>query len=507
MSSQDAKRAIKNTFFLFIRMVIVLLIGLYTSRVILRVLGFDDFGIYNVVGSVVIFFSFLNNALTNATSRFLTYELGCRNNEGLKTTYSTSITLHIVLAVVLLIILEAGGVWFVNNELNISANRMRAVNWCFQFSLFTFCIGVIKVPFNSTIIAYEKMNFFALVTIVEKLLQLVVVFVISRSSIDKLVCYSLLLFLVALFILVLNIVYCRATFKNCSYEISWNRNLIRKFVSYSGYSMLVNCADIISVQSRNVFFNWFVGTLANAALGVANQVISLFNMFVDNFSKAFQPQIIKSYAANDKSYFMNLLFSSSKINYYMILFISIPIILNIDYLLNVWLDDYPELTVPFIKAIVIYTMIDSFQQPLWTAVHATGILKVHQIMIASIKILSIPLTYLLLYLGYSSVLTLYLWSALNLICAFARTLYLRKLISLPLGRYLKDVIIRIVLVTMLVLPISFIFSEVFINGFSHLIITSFISSAILLLSVFFIGINYNERRFLINMISNKIHNF
>lgn len=506
MSQQAAKRALKNSVFLFVRMVIVLLIGLYTSRVILRELGFDNFGIYNVVGSVVIFFSFLNAALTNATSRYLTFELGTGNIENLRRTYTMAIKAHIILAAALFIALEIAGVWFVNNKLNIDADRINAANWCFQFSLLTFVMKVIRVPFNSNIIAHEKMNFFAVISVAEKLLQLGIVFMLSVSELDKLIFYSFLLLVVSVVVFVAYYVYCRKNFHDCIVIRYWDFSIIKKFASYSGYSMLVNGADGIGLQCRSIFFNWFVGTLANAALGVANQVITLMNTFVDNFSKAIQPQIIKSYASGDRQYFMAILYSASKLNYCLFISICIPVILNLDFILTLWLDKYPSLTVPFVKAIIIYMIFDTIQYPFVLAVHATGNLKTHQIMIASIKILSIPATYLVLYLGYSPVVALYFWAGLNIICSVARTIYMKRLIGLFIGRYVKDVVFRIFIVTILAIPFPYYLSKTLAGDWQKLIITTAVSIITIGLSSFFIGLNKREKEFVINLIPIKFFN-
>jgi O-antigen/teichoic acid export membrane protein len=499
MSQKNATQALKNTLFLYVRMLVVMIIGLYTSRVILSTLGFEDFGIYNVVGSVVIFFSFLNAALTNATSRYLTYELGTGDRKRLNETYSMAINSHLILALGLFVLMEAGGVWFVNHRLNIAPERMTAANWCYQFSLLVFCLSVIRVPFHSNVIAHEKMDFYAVASIVEASLKLGIVFMLLASPVDKLITYSILMAAVALVILLVYIIYCRVALMDCRFMRFWDSKMLGRFASYSGYSMLVNGADGVTVQCRNVFFNWFTGTLANAAMGIANQVISLLNVFVESFSQALRPQIIKSYAAGEHGYFMQLLYSASKMNYYLFLLISIPIALNLDYILTLWLDNYPPLTAPFVLAIMAYTAFDVFQQPLWQAVHATGNLKVHQIMIASIKIMAIPATYVALWLGYSPVVALYLWAGLNMVCAIARTLYMRKLIGLELGRYLREVVLKIVVVTLLSLPIPLVLSWVIEREWLQLVVTTFTGLTVTAAASYFIGLSSTEKHFLHNL--------
>ena len=499
MSQQNATQALKNTLFLYVRMLVVMIIGLYTSRVILSTLGFEDFGIYNVVGSVVIFLSFLNSALTNATSRYLTFELGAGDQQKLNETYSMAINAHFILAVALFIVMEVGGVWFVNHRLNIAAERMTAANWCYQFSLLVFCLSIIRVPFHSNVIAHEKMDFYAVASIVEASFKLGIVFLLLASPIDKLISYSFLMAAVSVVMLLVYIIYCKVALMDCHFKRFWDGKMLQRFASYSGYSMLVNGADGVTVQCRNVFFNWFTGTLANAAMGIANQVISLLNVFVESFSQALRPQIIKSYAAGEHNYFMQLLYSASKMNFYLFLLIGIPIALNLDYILTLWLGDYPPLTAPFVLAIMAYTAFDVFQQPLWQAVHATGNLKVHQIMIASIKIIAIPATYIALYLGYSPVVALYLWAGLNMVCAVARTLYMRKLISLSLGRYCREVVLRIVVVTLLSLPLPLMLSWLVDSEWLQLVLTTLTALLVTATVSYYIGLSATEKHFLHNL--------
>lgn len=499
MSQENATKALKNTLFLYIRMFVVMIIGLYTSRVILNTLGFEDYGIYNVVGSVVVFFSFLNAALTNATSRYLTYELGAGDKRRLCETYSMAINAHVILALALFVVMEIGGVWFVNHKLVIAPERMTAANWCYQFSLAVFCLSIIRVPFRSSVIAHEKMDFYAVSSIVEATLKLGTLFLLLASPVDKLISYSVLMAAVAAVMLLAYIIYCKVALMDCKYIRYWNNKMLRRFATYSGYSMLVNGADGVTVQCRNVFFNWFTGTLANAAMGIANQVISLLGVFVDSFSQAMRPQIIKSYAAGDHRYFMQLLFSASKMNYYLFLLISIPVALNLDFILALWLDKYPPLTEPFVMAIMAYIAFDVFQEPLWMAVHATGNLKVHQIMIASIKIMAVPITYAVLWLGYSPVVTLYIWAGLNLVCAIARTLYMRKLIGLDLRSYCRDVVLKLVVVTLLSVPLPLLLSWMIEREWLQLITTTVVAVTVTAGAAYFIGLSATEKKFIQNL--------
>lgn len=489
----------KNTLFLFLRMGVVLVISLYTSRVVLQMLGINDYGLYNVVGSVVWFFTFLNIALTNATSRYITYELGAGNAEKIRQTYAMAVNTHAILALAMLVIMETGGLWFLNHRVVIPPDRVVASNWCFQFSVLLFCASIMKVPLHSNVIAHEKMSFYAWTSMGEAALKLLLIILMIHSAFDKLILYSGILFAVSLVVLAVYVVYNRRVFADTRYIRFWDGKMIKQFLSYSGYSMLVNGADGMTVSSRNIFFNWFSTAVANAAMGIANQVISLFNVFVDSFSQAFRPQIIKSYAAGDRGYFMQLIYSTSKIYYYLFLLITLPVLLNLRFVLTLWLSEYPPDTEPFVFAIVAYLIFDVFQMPLVTAVHATGKLRTHQIMISVIKIICIPVTYVALWLGGTPELTLFIWAALNFVCAVARTIYMRRLIGISLRRYATDVVLKMIAVTLVSVPLPLWLAWQIDNSWVQLVVTCLLSVLMVGLASFFIGINRQERQFVLSL--------
>lgn len=499
MSESNAQRVAKNTGFLFIRTFLVLLVTLYTSRVVLRTLGFEDFGLYNVVGSVVVFFSFLQAALNNATYRYLAYELGTGDSTKLKQVYSMAINSHGLLAVLVFVLLEIGGVWFLNNKLNIEPERIHAANWTFQFSLITFCINIIRTPFNSNIIAHEHMNFYALISIIEVVLRLGIVFLLVWSPTDKLITYAALLAAVSVIVMICYVAYCHHSFKDCQYERYWNANLLRQFTAYSGWSLLVNVADVTTTQCMSIFFFNILGAIANAALGVANQVISALNQFLQTFTQAFNPQIIKNYAAGRYDAFMRMIYSTSKISYFLLLLLAIPVVLNIHYILRIWLGKYPEETPAFVQMIIIYSLIDAIQAPLWTAVHATGRIRTHQILMASIKILAIPSIWVILHFGGTGTEAIAIWALLNLACAIVRTIYMHHHIHLDLYHYFRYVIIPAALVTIIVVPITYCIVTSISQAAVGFFLSTLISVVLTCISCYVIGLNKDERKLLKTM--------
>lgn len=495
----NTQRIARNTCFLYIRMMIVMSVSLFTSRVVLHTLGFEDFGIYNVVGSVVVFMSFLQAALRNATFRYITYTIGIRDQTQLKRIFSMAINGHILLALALFILMELGGVWFLNHNLNIDINRLQAANWVYQFSLLTFCISIVRSPLESCILAYERMDFYAITSIVEIVLKLAIVYLLTVLPMDKLVAYASLTNGVALILFLWYVAYCRRQFAYCSYIRVWDYTILRQFASYSGWSLLVNGACITRNQSINIFFNIFLGVFANAALGIANQVVSALNTFVTNFTQAFKPQLIKSWAAKDYRYFMRLIFSSSKVSYYLLLWVTIPVAVNIRFFLEGWLVDYPPMADVYIITILMYFLVDALQEPLVVAVHATGNLRFHQIMIASIVLLVIPAAYLMLCFGCSGTSVLAVNALANVLCGVARTLHMKRLIGLKLFDYLYKVILRVVLVTCLSVLIPFYLSQQLDATWTSVIGVALVSLLLTGFICFFVGFDKDEKQLLLSI--------
>lgn len=503
-NQENTKRVAKNTLFLFFRMVLVLCVGLYTSRVVLNTLGVEDYGIYNLVGSVVVLFSFLQQALTNATYRYLAYEQGKNDMKRLKRTFSMAVNAHVILATVILFLCEIGGVWFLNNKLVVPEGRIFAANVAFQFSMLCFCINIIKTPYNSSIIAHERMNFYAYTSIVEVVLKLAIVYILVIFDFDKLILYSFLIFCIGLFMFGWYWIQCKRLFEECTYTKCWDSGMIKGMMNYSGWSVIVNAVDVSVNQSILFFFNIFFGVVANAAMGVANQVNSHLSNFLSSFTQSFNPQIIKSYASGDKDYFMKLIFSTSKLSYYMLLFASVPILLNIDFILDLWLKTPPEGTSTFIILVIGYSLVDAYSAPLWIGVHATGKLRTHQLLMSSIKILNIPIAYFLLKCGLPAWTALGLKMGLNIVCSIVRPCYVKSLYGLPLRQYLKQVWVVVYLVTALLLPLPIYVASLFEPSWNRLLMSSSIYVLLFIPIVYFIGLNGIERNLLKKMILNKI---
>ena len=333
-TTENNKRIAKNTLLLYFRMLFLMAVSLYTSRVVLNALGVEDFGIYNVVGGVVAMFSVLSGSLSTAISRFITYELGKGNKENLNKIFSSAVTIQFGLAGIIILLAETIGIWFLNIKMNIPEVRMEAANWVFQFSILTFAINLISVPYNASIIAHEKMSAFAYISILEAVGKLTIAYLITISPIDKLIFYAILMCAVALVVRLTYGNYCKRHFSECTYHFSWDKLLLKQMFGFAGWNFIGASSAILRDQGGNVVINLFCGPTVNAARGIAFQVNNAVNQFVTNFMTALNPQITKSYASGDKEYMMTLIFQGARLSFYMLFLLSLPILVNTHYILT-----------------------------------------------------------------------------------------------------------------------------------------------------------------------------
>ena len=373
MPSENTRRIAKNTVMLYIRMLLIMAVTLYTSRVVLNVLGVEDFGIYNVVGGIVVMFSFLNGAMATSTQRFLSFSLGKNDQEQVARVFSMSMTTHISIALIVLLLAETFGLWIFYRYLNIPPERMGAAQWVYQLSVLTFCISIIRVPYNAGIIAYERMSFYAYISIVEVCLKLGMVILLQYLGSDKLILYALLMALTTGIVTFIYKLYCCKTFSVCRYHYFWDKHLYKELISFSGWSLFGSAANVGVQQGINILLNVFFGVVTNAALGIANQVSSAVSQLVGNFQTAFNPALVKSYASGDYSYFVRLIFQTSRFSYFLLFIIALPLYLCMPFVLKVWLDIVPEYTVVFCRWMLVFVLIDAVSAPLWIGCNYSGL--------------------------------------------------------------------------------------------------------------------------------------
>jgi len=502
--SESNKKIAKNTALLYVRMLLTMFVSLYTSRVVLKVLGVDNFGIYNVVGGIVIMLSFLNSAMSSATQRYFSFQLGKKDYKQLKKIFSITVNIHFFIALLVVLLAETLGLWFLNSILNIPETRMVAANCVYQFSVATLFMTVVTVPYNAAIIAHERMNIYAYISIFEVLAKLVVVYLIQVLDGDKLTIYATLLFPIATFVPAIYWFYCKRNFQECSYSWVWDRDKYKEILSYAGWNLWGNLAVVGFDQGINLLLNIFFGPTVNAARGVAYQVNSAISNFVSNFQLALNPQIFKSYAANKLEYMQRLVFQGSRLSYYLLLLLTLPVLFQTELILRWWLKVVPDYTVTFTQLILINALITSLSGSLITAAQATGRIRVYQSIVGGILLLNVPLSYIFLKSGSSPSSTMIIMIVINFLALIARLFLLQRLGVLNSYLYIKRVILNVFLVTALVVGIVYSFiSFISFDEFYEFVFRSIFIESISVLCIYLVGLSQDEKFYIRSLFFNK----
>ena len=499
------KRIAKNTLLLYFRMFLTMAIGLYTSRIVLKTLGISDYGIYNLVGGIITMLSFLNAAMVSSSQRFISYELGRKDKARLKNVFSTSLNIHILIAIIALVLGETIGLWFINTYLNIESDRMGAANWVYQCSIITFMINVISVPYNSCIIAHEKMSAFAYISILEVSLKLIIVFLLLLISYDKLIVYAILVLLVSIIIRYCYTIYCKRNFEECTYQFYFEKPLFKDMFSFAGWSVLGNIGFSFKDQVSNIILNIFYGTSLNAARGIGMQVNSIVNTFSTNLSMALNPQITKQYAAGNMEESRKLVYAGSRYTFYLLTLITIPIIINVDYILELWLGIVPEYTSYFLILTLITSLLYAVSGCVTTAIQAVGKIKIFQIGICILMILELPVAYLLLYWEYPPYTVMYPTIITYTIAIFFRFYLIRKMVAgYSFKYYVNKVLIPCLVIFILSWILCYSTNNLFKTGFFSLICSSGLSVIIISTIIYYIGMNKSERTLVLHHIKKLI---
>lgn len=498
---QSNKRIAKNTMLLYLRMLFIMIISLFTSRINLQSLGTEDFGIYNVVGGVVAMFSVFSGSLATAISRFITFELGKKDKERLSKVFSTAVSIQIVLAIFIIIIAEIAGIWFLNNKMVIPENRLDAANWVLQLSILSFAVNLISVPYNAAIIAHEKMSAFAYISIFEVAVKLIICYSLFITPVDKLVTFAILLFILSISLRLIYGIYCKRNFEECHYQFVLDKNLFKDIAGFAGWSSFTLVAYSLYNSGLNILLNLFFGPVVNAARGITVQVQNAVQGFSRNFQTALNPQIIKSYAEGDLQRVYSLIFVGSKFSFFLMYFLSLPIILEADVILSIWLKDVPEHTVAFVRLILVVVTIDSIGGPLYCAQQATGKIRNFQLITGILMLLILPVSYIALKLGAEAEAVYIVYISILSIVQLLSIILIHKMIKMPLNGYLKEVGLKIifVVVTSIILPLTVYhyFSNGGITAFFIVCTTCVMSTMI---SIYFCGLSQKER----SLVNSKI---
>ena len=494
-NSENNKRIVRNTAALYVRMLLMMAISLYTSRVVLQTLGVVDYGIYNVVGGVVTMIAFLNGALSTATQRYLNYEMGKGNSDGLSKVFSMSFWCFCMIALAAVIVAETVGLWFVINKLNIPAERADVALWVYHISVLTFVVELLVVPYKASIIAHEKMSVYAYISIAEVSLKLILIYLLVVIDADKLRLYASMMFIATLLICYIDKLYCSRHFAECNVRLVWDRMLFKGLFSFSGWMLVGTITYILSTQGVNMLINIFFGAAVNAARGIALQVSNAINSFVTNFMMAVRPQIVKSYANGEHEYMYKLVFSSSKLSFYLLLIFTTPVFFYAEPVLGLWLDTVPEYTVLFTRLVLISTLVTTFYTPIGYASQASGKIRDYQLTIAAGFLLIFVCTYFLYKLGYGVEWTFYIAILIDIIGLLVRLVLLKKVIDFPLWPYLKTVGVPIVVIFTLVYFLSFAYKCFFVPSsfFSVVLGVGWCGIIAAALSLLF-GLDHSEKR-------------
>ena len=494
-TSANNKRIAKNTLLLYVRTLFVMVVSLYTSRVVLNTLGVSDYGIYNVVGGVVTMFGFINSSMTSATQRYITFALGKGDMTQLQKVFCTALQIHVFISVLIIVLGETVGLWFMYTQMQIPESRMDAAFWVLQCSIISTAIMIISVPYNADIIAHEKMSAFAYISILEVVLKLAVVFLLLVFSYDKLILYAFLILMVQLLIRFCYSYYCNRHFEESKYHHVWDKTLFKEMTGFAGWSMFGNLSGVLFGQGLNMLLNVFFGPVVNAARAVSVQVQGAIQQFVGNFQMALNPQITKTYATGKMDDMHKLMYRSARFSFYLLFFLSLPVLFETEFILTVWLKNVPESAVIFLRIMICISLIYTLSNPLMVANQATGKVKRYQAICGSILLMILPVSYVCLKLGCPAYSVFIVHFVMEFIAQLARMIILRPLIGIQVSDYIKNIYIKVLSVTGLSVVVPFI---IYLN-MTDSVLRFFTVCITCILSVgtvaYTVGLSSNERCF------------
>lgn len=492
--SNNNKRIAKNTMFLYFRMGLILIVSLFSTRVVIQALGVEDYGIYNVVSGFVTMFAFLNTSMSNGVQRFYNFSLGRKNDYTITEVFNTSLQIQGILAVILFVLLETVGLWYMYNEMVIPEDRLNSALWVFQFSVVSLLVIVMQIPFSASIMAYERMDYYAYVSIFDVLAKLGIAFAIKHSNLDRLLLYGLLNLIVTSIGFVLYYLYAKHNFRELKTVFCVKKDLFKPMLSFSGWNVFGSFSYMLKSQGLNMLLNVFFGPVVNAARGVSNMVMSAIHGFQTNIVIAFRPQLVQSYAAGDFRRVEKLFFSLSKVSFILLSLLSIPVIIEIKYILNIWLgNDVPDYTIPFTILVLINMVISSLNTPVSQVVHATGRMKNYQIGTSLAVCSIIPISWVFLKLGFNATTVYWISLVVTIINQIICNVLLKRVFDYNIISYLKNVIFPCISFAILSPIIPFIITYLFPSSFIRLVLVSFISLASSIIIAILVILDKSER--------------
>ena len=494
MSTSNNSRIARNTLFLYIRMFFVLFVSLYTTRVILHALGVVDYGINNVVGGFVSMFAFLNTSMSNGIQRFYNYNIGSEGEASITSVYNTALLIQIILAVIVLVLLETIGLWYINTKMVIPADRLGVANWLYQFSVFSLVLVVLQIPYSAAIMAHERMDYYALVSIIDVSLKLAFALILPHISFDKLFVFGLYSFGIAALNFLMYFVYCKRRFKSIIVQRTFHRSLFQEMLSFSGWNVFGTFAYMLKGQGLNILLNAFFGPVVNAARGVSIMINNAIHGFQSNIVVSFRPQIVQSYAENKVSRVKSLMFSLSKLSYLMLFMLSMPVIIELPFILNLWLgNEVPDYTIPFTVLILANMIISSLTTPTSQVVHATGKMKNFQIGTSIVVCSILPISWIFLKLGASPVSVYIVSLSMTIINHGVCLWLLKKVFPYSIWEYSKQVLLPCFLVTVIASFLTWGTHQLFAESFVRMVVIAVIGVSTTVASAYIIAFNQYER--------------
>jgi O-antigen/teichoic acid export membrane protein len=498
-------RILKNTLALYLRMLITMAVGLFTARVVLQALGVEDYGIYNLVGGFVAMFAFIRGSLQTAASRFFAFEIGRGDQGDVRSYFRSVFTLHLLIIPVLVILLETVGLFFLKAKLNIPLERMPSAMWAFHFSVFGTCLSVIQIPLLAMVIAHEKMGVYAYLSIFDAVLKVAVAVLVSYSPYDKLITYAALLMISPVGLTALFHLFCRRSFQSYSLRPMFERRMIRELFSYTGWSFWGSFAHIMKMQGVNILLNIFFGPVVNAARGIALQVNSMVMSFSQNFTMALNPQIIKNYSSNDLRAMFRLMTWGGKLSFFLLLFLSLPVLFEADFLLHLWLGTVPEHTVAFVQILLIDSLIGSFAYVMATSIQATGKIKLFQLVVGGLFLFNIPVSYVVLNLGFPPVSTAIVSVVISVVAMFARLWVLKRQIpQFPVRMFICDAIGPSVLVAISAIILPFYVKTLLLEEWYSFFASAFACSFSVICFIWLFGMSFDERHYVVKSVKARL---
>lgn len=501
-SSENNKRVAKNTLFLYLRMIIVMGITFYTTRALLTVLGVEDYGVYNVVCGFVSMFSFLNTSMTNGIQRFYTFEIGNNGENEISKIFSHAVVIQIVMALVVLFVVETFGLWYLYNKMVIPDGRFSASMWIFQFAMIQLFLVMVTVPFSAAVMAYEKMDFYALVSIIDAILKLVIVLMLPYAPFDTLVYYGALMTLLSVLNYVLNWGYSKRRFKNISFNTQWDKNLFVSMLSFSGWNIFGTVSHMMQGQGVNLILNAFWGTIVNTANGVATQINSAVNSLTVGFVTAVRPQMIKSYASGNMEYLKKMYYSVSKLTFFLVMILAVPLIGEVDVILDVWLGSgkYPEMTTLFCQLTMFMTLCNSYATPTSIIIHATGKMKKFQIVVSTVTLMIIPIAYIAAKMGCEAHLIIFLSAMVTIVAQIARLIIIKEQVGFPIVDYGKKVFLPTWSVLIVSMIIAFGLQIITPQHFICTVVRMGICIILSVLCIYIWGIDNSEKQLVMSFV-------